>query len=120
MPTRLFRKWRLGQKDKNNGLLFLIAPTEHRTRFEVGYGLEGTLTDALTKLILRNAVTPKFKANDFPGGIKAGVHRGHRRSDDRQDGAGRSVRRLNETRGPADERGDGLADRAGRVSSFSC
>ncbi|WP_158811104.1 YgcG family protein [Beijerinckia sp. L45] len=70
----LFRKWKLGQKDKNNGVLFLIAPTEHKLRFEVGYGLEGTLTDATTKLILHNAVGPKLKANDFAGGINAGVN----------------------------------------------
>ena len=69
----LFRKWQLGQKNKNNGLLFLIAPKERKLRFEVGYGLEGVLTDALTKLILRNAVGPKLKANDYPGGITAGV-----------------------------------------------
>ena len=69
----LFRHWHLGQKDRNNGVLFLIAPTERKLRFEVGYGLEGTLTDALTKLILHNAVGPKLKANDFAGGIKAGV-----------------------------------------------
>ena len=69
----LFRKWQLGQKAKNNGLLFLIAPKERKLRFEVGYGLEGVLTDALTKLILRNAVGPKLKANDYPGGITAGV-----------------------------------------------
>jgi uncharacterized protein len=69
----LFRAWKLGQKDKNNGLLFLIAPTEHKIRFEVGYGLEGTLTDALTKVILHNAVSPKLKAGDFAGGITAGV-----------------------------------------------
>lgn len=69
----LFRKWRLGQKDKNNGVLFLIAPNERKIRFEVGYGLEGTLTDALTKLILHNAVGPKLKTGDYAGGIKASV-----------------------------------------------
>lgn len=69
----LFRAWQLGEKGKNNGLLFLIAPTEHKIRFEVGYGLEGTMTDALTKLILRNAAGPKLKAGDYAGGINAGV-----------------------------------------------
>ncbi len=69
----LFRKWRLGKKDENNGVLFLIAPTERKIRFEVGYGLEGTLTDALTKLILRNAVGPKLKAGDPAGAVNAGV-----------------------------------------------
>jgi uncharacterized protein len=69
----LFRAWQLGEKDKNNGLLFLIAPTERKIRFETGYGLEGTVTDALTKLILRNAVGPKLKTGDYAGGITAGV-----------------------------------------------
>lgn len=69
----LFRKWKLGKKDENNGVLFLVAPLERKIRFEVGFGLEGQLTDALTKLILRNAVGPKLKANDPAGGINAGV-----------------------------------------------
>ena len=60
----LFREWKLGQKDKNNGVLFLIAPQQHRMRIEVGYGLEGTLTDATSKLIIANAdsqAAPKVK-----------------------------------------------------------
>ena len=69
----LFRKWQLGEKAKNNGVLFLVAPKEHRARIEVGYGLEGTLTDALSKVIIANAVAPRFKANDFGGGIARGV-----------------------------------------------
>src|SRR5215467_8955213 len=60
--NELFRKWRLGEKAKNNGVLLLIAPKEHRVRIEVGYGLEGTLTDALSKVIIVNAITPRFKA----------------------------------------------------------
>jgi uncharacterized protein len=48
----LFRSWKLGEKEKNNGVLLLVAPNEHRVRIEVGYGLEGTLTDALSKVII--------------------------------------------------------------------
>jgi uncharacterized protein len=69
----LFRAWKLGEKDKNNGVLLLVAPKEHKARIEVGYGLEGTLTDALSKIIISNAMAPRFKAGDFGGGIERGV-----------------------------------------------
>ncbi len=69
----LFRAWKLGEADKNNGVLLLVAPNERRVRIEVGYGLEGTLTDALSKVIITNAVTPRFKAGDFSGGVTRGV-----------------------------------------------
>lgn len=71
--NQLFRTWGLGQKDKNNGVLLLVAPNERRVRIEVGYGLEGTLTDALSKIIIVNAITPRFKEGDFSGGIARGV-----------------------------------------------
>src|SRR5487761_2398041 len=69
----LFRTWGLGEKAKNNGVLLLVAPKEHRVRIEVGYGLEGTLTDALSAIVIANAMTPRFKANHFGGGIERGV-----------------------------------------------
>lgn len=71
--NELFRKWALGEKKKNNGVLLLVAPNEHRVRIEVGYGLEGTLTDALSKVIISNAMTPRFKAGNFSEGISRGV-----------------------------------------------
>lgn len=71
--NELFRTWKLGEKDKNNGVLLLVAPNEHRVRIEVGYGLEPTLTDALSKLIIVNAIAPRFKAVDFGTGITNGV-----------------------------------------------
>lgn len=71
--NRLFRHWQLGQAKKNNGVLFLIAPTERKVRIEVGYGLEGILTDAVASTIIRNAVVPAFKAGDMPGGIVKGT-----------------------------------------------
>src|SRR5712692_5800025 len=70
---QLGRHWRIGQKDKNNGVLLIVVPSERRVRIEVGYGLEGTLTDAISKLIIENAIVPRFRANDFPGGITRGV-----------------------------------------------
>ena len=71
--NELFRSWKLGEKAKNNGVLLLVAPTERRVRIEVGYGLEGTLTDALSKVIITNAITPRFKSGDFSGGISRGI-----------------------------------------------
>ena len=70
---QLGRRWQIGEKGKNSGALLIVAPTERKVRIEVGYGLEGTLTDAATKLIIENAIAPRFKAGDFPGGIKSGV-----------------------------------------------
>ncbi|MCI0735922.1 MAG: TPM domain-containing protein, partial [Beijerinckiaceae bacterium] len=69
----LFRAWGLGEKTKNNGVLLRVAPKERKTRIEVGYGLEGTLTDALSKIIITNAMVPRFKSGDFGGGIERGV-----------------------------------------------
>jgi uncharacterized protein len=71
--NRLFRHWRLGQRGRNNGVLLLHAPTERKVRIEVGYGLEGMLTDAIAKTIIQNAITPRFKVNDFAGGMTRGV-----------------------------------------------
>jgi len=71
--NELFRNWKLGEKAKNNGVLLLVAPNEKRVRIEVGYGLEGTLTDALSKVIIANAIAPRFKTGDFSGGISRGV-----------------------------------------------
>ena len=71
--NELFRTWKLGEADKNNGVLLLVAPNERRVRIEVGYGLEGTLTDALSKVIITNAITPRFKAGDFSDGVTRGV-----------------------------------------------
>jgi uncharacterized protein len=71
--NRLFRRWQLGQRGQNNGVLLLHAPAERKIRIEVGYGLEGTLTDAITKYIITNSITPRFRANDFAGGVTRGV-----------------------------------------------
>src|SRR5262245_39796914 len=70
--NRLFREWKLGQKDKNNGVLLLVAPNERKVRIEVGYGLEGTLTDARSRLIIESFILPRFRERDFAGGISRG------------------------------------------------
>jgi uncharacterized protein len=66
--------WALGKKGTDNGVLFLIAVQEKKVRIEVGYGLEGTLTDAKSSRIIRHEVVPRFRAGDFSGGIIAGTH----------------------------------------------
>jgi uncharacterized protein len=71
--VQLGRRWQAGQKDKNNGVLLIVAPNERKVRIEVGYGLEGTLTDAVSRLIIENGIIPRFRANDFAGGINRGV-----------------------------------------------
>ncbi|MEE7494039.1 hypothetical protein MOTC310_27940 [Methylobacterium oryzae] len=71
--NRLFRDWKLGQAKTNNGVLLLVAPSERKVRIEVGYGLEGALTDALSKVIIASAITPRFKTGDYFGGLDAGV-----------------------------------------------
>jgi uncharacterized protein len=70
---QLLRAWGIGQKGTNNGALFIVVPSEHRVRIEVGYGLEPVLTDALSSVILQQAVIPKFRAGDVSGGIVDGT-----------------------------------------------
>src|SRR3984893_8167306 len=70
---QLGRHWQIGQKEKNTGALLIVAPNERKVRIEVGYGLEGTLTDAGSKLIIENSIIPRFRFNDFAGGIDRGV-----------------------------------------------
>ena len=70
---KLGRAWGIGQKGANNGAILLIAKQEHKIRIEVGYGLEPILTDALSGEIIRDKITPAFKADDYVGGINAGV-----------------------------------------------
>ena len=71
--NKLFRVWKLGEAKKDNGVLLLVAPKERRVRVEVGYGLEGTLTDAVSGIIIRNAIAPRFKSGDFDAGVTRGV-----------------------------------------------
>ena len=73
--VEVFKRWKLGQKGQDNGLLLLVALDEHRVTFETGYGLEGVLPDALESRIIRNEMTPRLRAGDAAGGITAGVLR---------------------------------------------
>jgi uncharacterized protein len=67
--VELFKAWGIGTKKNNNGVLLLIAVDDHKMRIEVGYGLEGALTDSISAQIIRDDLTPAFKQNDFYGGI---------------------------------------------------
>ncbi len=71
--TRVFEAWKLGQKGKDNGVLVIVAPNDRKMRIEVGYGLEGTLTDAAAARIIREVMTPQFKSGNFEAGIQNGV-----------------------------------------------
>jgi uncharacterized protein len=70
---QLGRAWGIGQKDKNTGALVIVSPSTHDVRIEVGYGLEGELTDAQSKLIIENAMLPFFKKGDYDSGVLAGT-----------------------------------------------
>ena len=70
---QLGRHWGIGQKGKNNGALLIVDAGEKQVRIEVGYGLEGTLTDAQSFNIINNIILPRFKQGDYAGGIAAGT-----------------------------------------------
>jgi uncharacterized protein len=70
---QLGRHWGIGQRDKNNGVLLIVAPNERKVRIEVGYGLEGKLTDATAKIIIETKIVPAFKDGRFADGIISGT-----------------------------------------------
>lgn len=71
--NKLYRAWGLGQKQENNGILLLVSKGDRKVRIEVGYGLEGVMTDAASKLIIEDTILPAFRQGDFSGGISRGV-----------------------------------------------
>ena len=72
--NKVFNEWKLGQKDKNNGILMIVVPDERRMRIEVGYGLEGTVTDLEAAAIISNIMAPAFREGDYDGGISEGIN----------------------------------------------
>ena len=70
---RVVETWKLGRADQDDGVLLFVAKQERRLRLEVGYGLEGQLTDAMSRRILDNIVTPAFKQGNFGGGLEQAV-----------------------------------------------
>ena len=71
---RVAEQWKIGQKGKDNGAIFLVAAEDRKMRIEVGYGLEGVLTDAECSRIIRHTVVPYFRQGDYPRGILAGLN----------------------------------------------
>jgi uncharacterized protein len=71
--VRLFEKWGIGAAEEDNGVLFLIAPNERKTRIEVGYGLESVITDGRAGEIIRETILPFFRAGDYNQGILQGT-----------------------------------------------
>lgn len=69
--VRVFEAWGLGHKGKDDGLLMLVVAGERRVRIEVGDGLEGSVTDALSSRIIRNVIAPAFRSHDYIGGLDA-------------------------------------------------
>lgn len=67
-------KNKIGQKDKDNGVLLFVAKNDKKLRIEVGYGLEGALPDALASSIIRNEIVPHFKKDDYYAGINSGIN----------------------------------------------
>ena len=70
---KLFQEWGIGKKEKNNGVLFLVVRDDRQMRIEVGYGLEGALTDAQSFWIIQNVIKPAFQEGDYYGGISGGI-----------------------------------------------
>src|SRR5262245_30888634 len=70
---RVAEAWKIGKKGFDNGAILLIVRDERKLRIEVGYGLEGVLPDAIASRIIREVIVPRFRENDYPGGIEAGV-----------------------------------------------
>ncbi len=71
--VELFQKWGIGQKDKDNGILVLVAVDDRKVRIEVGYGLEGFVTDAQSKVIINSLMLPAFRQGDYEVGIASAV-----------------------------------------------
>jgi len=72
--NKVFNEWKLGQKDKDNGILMIVVPDERRMRIEVGYGLEGILTDLEAAAIISKIMAPAFREGDYDGGISEGIN----------------------------------------------
>lgn len=71
--NRLYEQWHLGTKKNNNGVLLAVFAKEHQVRIEVGYGLEGAVTDATASDIIRNEIVPAFRQNQYSEGLNAAV-----------------------------------------------
>jgi len=89
---RTFQAWQVGQKGRNNGAVFFVFVDDHRMRIQPGYGLEGALPDITCNEIIRDAVAPRFRANDFEGGLSAGIDLIFKAIRGEYKGSGKTVR----------------------------
>jgi len=89
---RTFQVWQVGQKGRNSGAVFFVFVDDHRMRIQPGYGLEGALPDITCNEIIRDAVAPRFRANDFEGGVSAGIDLIFKAIRGEYKGSGKTVR----------------------------
>jgi uncharacterized protein len=94
---RTFQAWQVGQKGRNNGVVFFVFVDDHRMRIQPGYGLEGALPDITCNEIIRDAVSPRFRANDFEGGLAAGIDLIFKAIRGEYKGSGKTVRESGST-----------------------
>ena len=89
--VRVAQSWQVGQKDKRNGAVLFVFVQDHKMFLQVGYGLEGAIPDITSKRIIEDEIKPHFKANDFEGGLVAGVTAIMAASKGEYHGTGRTV-----------------------------
>ncbi len=89
--VRTFHAWSVGQKGRNNGAVLFVFQADHKLYLQVGYGLEGALPDARAKQIIANEITPRFRQNNFEGGLRAGIAAILAATRGEYKGAGRTV-----------------------------
>ena len=87
----VYRAWKIGDRQKNNGALLAVFVQDRKMRIEVGYGLEGAIPDAIAKRIIDNEITPRFRSGDFDGGLNAGVEALMQAARGEYKGTGRTV-----------------------------
>jgi len=102
---RTAQSWRVGQQKMNNGAVLFVFAQDRKLRIEVGYGLEGALPDALARRIIEDEITPRFRQNDYDGGLTAGVNAMMQAARGEYKGSGRTVA---EKSGPARKNTRGL------------
>lgn len=96
---RVFHAWKVGQAKKNNGAVLFVFVQDHKMRIQTGYGLEGALPDATCKQIIENELVPRFRQNNFEGGLTAGVNAMIAATRGEYKGTGRTVRENQQGRG---------------------
>lgn len=102
---RIYASWHLGQQGKNNAAVLFVFVQNHKLRIETGRGLEGSLPDSVCKDIISDQIAPKFKANDYDGGLTAGVESMIKATRGEYQGTGRTV---NQDKNPGGNSGGGL------------